>query len=297
MDPSASERPIVVGYDASDCAAIALEWAGNFAHALGSPVRVLHSAATLVRAQGLAYGQISAATEQDYAEQIATDGLRRLLARHPDLSVDTSTSLLGPTLALDEASASASFIVVGSHGRGRFGAVMLGSTAYAVSGHARCPVVVVRGEHAPLPDQDRPIVVGSDGSVGSERAVEAAAHLAANCAAPLIVVTTWVPPAPDPWDRPPLGYSNVAECLKDLHQQAEATNEAAIQRIRQTHPQLDVVGSVREIRPDDGLLQTSAQASLIVLGSRGHGSLLGTILGSTARSVLHRTQSPVMVVH
>lgn len=297
MDITPDQRPIVVGYDASDCANVALEWAGHFAHGMGSPVSVLHSATTLLQTQGLAYGELVAEAEEKYADQIAQDGAERLRAQHPDLSVDTTTSLLGATIALDEASTSASLIVVGSHGRGRLRAVMLGSTAYALSGHARCPVVVVRDAHAPMPGPTKPIIVGSDGSVGSERAVDAAADLAVRWEAPLILMTSWTPPAPDPYDRPPFGYRTVAESLEALDNEATARNAENVRRVHAEHPGLDAQGVTMEIRPEDGLIEQGTDAALIVIGSRGHGTLLGALLGSTARSVLHQTTTPVMVVH
>lgn len=297
MDPVPSQRPIVVGYDASDCAMVALDWAGQFAQSSGSPVTVLHAPQTLLHTQGLSYGEWRAAAEDDYAEQIAQDGAKRVQAQHPDLSVNTTTSLLGATMALDDASTTASLIVVGSHGRGRLGAVMLGSTAYAVSGHARCPVVVVRDANAPLPGPDRPIVVGSDGSAGAERAVDAAADLATGWRAPLVVVTSWSPPPPDPWERPPFGYRSVAECREAREHQANTTNLGSVQRVRAEHPEIEVEGFVLYNRPEDALMEAAPDAALIVMGSRGHGTLLGTLLGSTARSVLHQVTGPVMVVH
>jgi nucleotide-binding universal stress UspA family protein len=37
-------------------------------------------------------------------------------------------------------------------------------------------------------------------------------------------------------------------------------------------------------------------ADLIVVGSRGHGSISGALIGSVSRGVLHGTKRPVLIV-
>ncbi|MGB7450162.1 MAG: universal stress protein [Ornithinimicrobium sp.] len=294
---SATSRPIVVGYDASDSAKVALTWAGQLAESTESEVTVLYAAQAIVYAQDVSYGLRTSQQQHEYATQIAEDGAKQIRAAHPSMKVAAMGSLLSASVALDEASTTASMIVVGSHGRGRFGAALLGSTAYAVSGHARCPVIVVREAKSPLPGPERPVVVGADGSVGADRAITAAADMAALWKAPLVVATAWTPPPPDPWDRPPFGYTSTEACLKAREHEATGSNVEALERVHAKHPDLMVEGVVREARPEDAVMEATAGAALLVLGSRGHGTLASVLLGSTARSVLHQTTMPVMVVH
>lgn len=54
--------------------------------------------------------------------------------------------------------------------------MLLGSTAYTTSGHARCPVIVRDGRAEP-PGPQRPVVVGSDRSMSGDPAVAEAAGL------------------------------------------------------------------------------------------------------------------------
>lgn len=216
---------------------------------------------------------------------------------HPNLETDITTSLAGPTMALDEASTSAELVVVGSHGRGRVGSVLLGSTAYATSGHARCPVVVVRDGHSEPPGPDRPVVVGSDGSVGGDRAVTEAAEVALRWGAELHVVTTWAPPPPNPWGLPPLGFDSLQEAVEDRREGAQRAAAMTAESLGEDHPELVIHTLTPEAHPDDGLLEAAETAGIVVLGSRGHGMLSGMVLGSTSRSVLHHTRTPVMIVH
>jgi len=297
METTGTPRPIVVGYDASDSAKVALTWAGQLAESTDADVTVLYASQAIVYAQDVSYGLRSSQEQIEFATEIAEEGAQQIRAAHPSVKVAAVGSLLAASVALDEASMAASMIVVGSHGRGRFGAALLGSTAYAVSGHAQCPVIVVRDAESPLPGPDRPVVVGADGSVGAERAVAAAGDMAEQWNAPVVVTTSWTPPPPDPWDRPPFGYTSTEACLRSREARATGNNAEAVGRIRGGHPDLVVDGVVPEARPEDAVMQAAPHAALLVLGSRGHGTLSSVLLGSTARSVLHQTTMPVMVVH
>jgi len=296
MTSQTEPRPIVVGYDTSDTADAALCWAGHIADRAGTGVNVVFAAQPqlVAYASTTSYGLWPSIEEQTFAEEVAREGAQRLEATHPQVKISTTASLESPTVALDKASEDASLVVVGSHGRGRLGSVMLGSTAYAVSGHARCPVIVARDAEAPLPDADHPIVVGSDGSEGSDRAVTAAATLAAQWDASLLVVTASASPEVS-WGRPPSGFATVEAFTESRIGKATLTNQASVDAARQHAPQ--AFGVVLEGRAEDVVMHANAQAAILVLGSRGHGGLAGMLLGSTARNVLHQTSKPVMIVH
>jgi hypothetical protein len=55
---------------------------------------------------------------------------------------------------------------------------------------------------------------------------------------------------------------------------------------------------VRSGEPESALLEIAADvdADLVVVGSRGHGDPARPLLGSVARSVVHRARRPTLVV-
>ena len=55
---------------------------------------------------------------------------------------------------------------------------------------------------------------------------------------------------------------------------------------------------VRKGQPADNILEQAEaqQCDLIVMGSHGHGGLVGAVMGSTAQRVLRRSKIPVLVV-
>lgn len=52
-----------------------------------------------------------------------------------------------------------------------------------------------------------------------------------------------------------------------------------------------------EGKPVDALLEASEGADLLVVGSRGHGKLLGALLGSVSDHVVRHSRVPVAIVH
>lgn len=75
----------------------------------------------------------------------------------------------------------------------------------------------------------------------------------------------------------------------------QVANEAA-QRLQEAG--LDVIVEVLEDPPADAILRVAdvRRCDLIVMRSRGHGTLASLLLGSVSHRVLARTQAPVMIV-
>jgi nucleotide-binding universal stress UspA family protein len=61
------------------------------------------------------------------------------------------------------------------------------------------------------------------------------------------------------------------------------------------YPEVDVTFAVDPDKPSRAILRRTADAQLVVVGSRGRGLLAGTVLGSTGLNLLHHSAIPVMI--
>ena len=188
------------------------------------------------------------------------------------------------------ASRDADTVVVGAGGHGVVGNILLGSTSVKVAGHASCPVVVVRGS-ADASSAHRTVVVGFDGSDLSVDALGYAFAAAAQRGLPLDVVTSWEPEL-STYLSPGVAEENRAAAA--AHQKEIAVS--AVSSWRGKHPSVEVRIHVTTDRAADSLIARSADAALVVVGSRGLGSVRGLLLGSVSGELLRHAESPVVIV-
>lgn len=141
---------IVVGYDGSPHARAALEWAMDEARRRNAGVHIVH----VWQFPGMALTSYGEATlpviVPDDIEMAALDVERsaRAVAAgiDPEIDVTASVERGQPADVLIRESKGAELVVVGTHGRGGFAGMLLGSVSARVASHAACPVVVIRGE-------------------------------------------------------------------------------------------------------------------------------------------------------
>ena len=77
---------------------------------------------------------------------------------------------------------------------------------------------------------------------------------------------------------------------------AREVTDHGIAEVRAAHPDLIAIGETVVTSPTQALVEASADASLLVVGSRGRGSVLATLLGSISFAVASGAQCPVVVV-
>ncbi|MDQ0681648.1 nucleotide-binding universal stress UspA family protein [Streptomyces achromogenes] len=132
-----------------------------------------------------------------------------------------------------------------------------------------------------------PITAGVDGTDESLAALAWAAREAVRRDLELRVVHAW------------RFQPNAAQDVADRDAQERWVRDAAersVAEIAERHPGLAVATDVREGGPVETLVAAAAEAELLVLGSRGHGPVVGFLLGSVGQQVIAEAARPVVLV-
>lgn len=292
---TAMRRGFVVGYDGSPGAVVALDWAIEEARRQGEPLLVLHAVepvAVPIAPSPLPAPPVVAGP----APALVGEGVARATRRLDEGQVSGRVVRASAAAGLVDASKEAVMVVTGCRGRSRLASGLLGSVSYAVTAHARCPAVVVRGEDPSHPDPTHQVVVGVDGSPTSERALEHAAAIASGAGAPLRVVGVGTITSPESWayvETSAAGNEHTHAVVSEL----EPALDRAAELARAAHPGLAVDTEILFGPAGRVLAQLGEHAGLLVVGSRGHGGFAGLLLGSVSHRLVHEATGAVMVVH
>lgn len=139
---------------------------------------------------------------------------------------------------------------------------------------------------AALPAPSR-LVVGVDGSALSRRALEWAVAEARLRAAAVHVIAAWEYPAVV------VGMEGALD-TREIEAGARHGLDAALRRV--PHSDVEVTSEVVQGGAARILIDASARADLLVVGSRGHGGFVGLMLGSVSSQVVHHSMCTVVVV-
>jgi nucleotide-binding universal stress UspA family protein len=280
---------IVVGTDDTDSSMAAVQWAAREAVRRGSPLEIVHAFdwewASARYDSSSQYVDVA----RELADAIVATAIEQARAAAPTVRVQANTRIGRPVPQLLERAADAELVVLGSRGRGGFASLLLGSVSQHVATHAPCSVAVVRGTG----DTEGPVAVGVDDSTAAGLVLEAAFEAAASRGCPLAVVRTYLPLTPL-WaanDVPPMDF--------DTPEQDAAEREGLDEQLAPWQEKFPDVAVETMLSHDSAaavLTGVSHGAQLIVVGSRGHGTLAGTFLGSTGLQLLHHAACPVLVV-
>jgi nucleotide-binding universal stress UspA family protein len=141
------------------------------------------------------------------------------------------------------------------------------------------------------------ILVGTDGSDSSYRAVERAAEVAHGSAAKLVIVCAYTPATrrevaaaedvlgDDAYQV--VGSSPAEETLRTAAERAAARGASTVERLAVAgEPVKSLISALGEYRAD-----------LLVVGNRGLNTLAGRLLGSVPADVSRRAPCDVLIVH
>ena len=262
-------RQIVVGYDGSEGALAALTWAVEEARLARTSLLIVavHDAPPEdhpLRAHASAPGTDAEAVAARLCDALLHDVVRELGSPAQRLVANC-----GPD----------DLLVVGTRGRSPLVGAVLGSVSRACAHAAPCPVVVVREATA----HRGPVIVGVDGSEHARRALLVAAEEARLRGVPLKAVNAVF------WDA--LGEEFPAPTLDELADWGRHLVATELERAGVRAEQVVLPG-----HPADALVRASADASLLVVGSRGRNPIAGLLLGSTSDRCATHANCPTLIV-
>lgn len=131
------------------------------------------------------------------------------------------------------------------------------------------------------------IVVGVDGSPSSLQALEWAIRQAGLTGAVVDAVCAW---------QFPVSYGWAITDTADYRSLAAETLGKAVAEARHTDETVEIRPHVVEQNAAQALLDASAGAALLVVGSRGHGGFAGALLGSVSQHCVTHATCPVLVL-
>ncbi|MGB7963338.1 MAG: universal stress protein [Propionicimonas sp.] len=147
MDESA---PIVIGYDGSEFADVALAKGLWLASKLGLKARVIRAWTISNAPRPKTWEPGYVPPVDDFAEAVLEQLRRQVagrLAKYPGVEVSLEVPHGAAGRELLRASEGAQLVVVGTRGLGGFSGLLLGSVSDQVVEHAKCDVLVVRRTH------------------------------------------------------------------------------------------------------------------------------------------------------
>jgi len=278
---TSTQHPIVVGYDGSPDSESALVWAVRTALLTEQPVLAVVATASddLIPQRSLLWG--------DHLDEVRASA-ERILGEA--MLAETKVELRpGPAVSvLLEATHGAAMLVVGSRGLGQVAGAIAGSVSQHLARHAECPVVVTRPPVHPGPGR---IVVGVDGSGGSDAALEFACRRAELTGETVAVLHGWRDGRATGTTRREVPSEFMARIVEEERLLAEA-----IAGVEVDHPDVTLEPLAIPVVAWRALADASGTASLVVVGSRGRGAFTGMLLGSVSQQVLQHAECPVAVV-
>lgn len=140
------------------------------------------------------------------------------------------------------------------------------------------------------------VVVGSDNSANSRRAIDWASSCAHDHGSPLTVVRV-TPSSPLPTRTGVYrAMSHGLHFATYIWERAQRELDTTVEEARATHPDLDISGSLVKGETAAVLSDISADAQMLVLGATGASAVSRVLLGGSVAAVILHARGPVVVV-
>lgn len=141
--PGGADAPVLLGIDGSPASEGATAFAFEEAALRGVPLVALHAWSDVGVFPIL---EMDWRTYRDEGEEVLGERLAGWQEQYPDVRVERRLVCDTPARWLIKESRKAQLVVLGSHGRGGFDGMLLGSVTAAVASAAHAPVVVLRAQ-------------------------------------------------------------------------------------------------------------------------------------------------------
>jgi nucleotide-binding universal stress UspA family protein len=300
MNINRSDAPVVVGVDGSENACDAVRWAAHEAIIRNASLRIVSVAPSVtlpVLYLPVTPDYCGALTDNARANIAVAADVAGTVAKDDQVDLTVVTDVLrgDPVRQLVESSSDASILALGLRGSHHAPLGAIGSIPWALTSRSHCPIAVINehgrrilnaGRHEPPT-----VVVGVDSREHSGRILAHGFREAAIRGATLRAVHVW--------DYLEVDFA--ADPLRELTwtegrhgESVEFTELLGAYSV--DYPDVVVEQVVVDTRPYLGLVQAAEHADLLVVGSRGRGTMASITLGSTSHRLLTAAPCPLLVI-
>lgn len=274
---------VVVGVDESAESGRVLDWAARQAVARGSLLTVCHVLRPAT-APDLPLSPPAPGEPMDHGQLLVERASWRARQADRHLVVQTRVERGPVAVVLLRLAAAAEELVVGARGAGGFALLGLGSISTQLATHAPCAATFVRGSRS----GSREVLVGVDGSACGQAALDYAFWFAAHHQLSVHALHAYSAGAP----TAPFPVGLDAGAARTTAQELTADT---VEPWTLKYPHVPVRRTVVAGHSGGSLVAASADAALLVVGSRGHGGFTGLLLGSVSHAVLRHGHCPITI--
>lgn len=266
---------VVLGFDGSPASEAALEWAADRAR-----VEQVELDIVLVTNMFLSDRVVA-----DRILDAAAHRWRDLVPGAP-ATVARLDGVMPTTLT--DAARGAALLVLGIDPGFRMRTALSGWLPLRAAARAGVPTVLVPRGWAASAD---PVTVGLDEDDSSASAVLFAARAAASAGVPLRILHSWLMGS-----SILRGHSAAVPSTQRVAAEHERILDAAVAEVRREYPGVGVVTELVRDNPTSALTRAADRSSMVVIGTHGHGVVVGGFLGSVGLDLVGSLDRPICVV-